>query len=93
MKLLKFGLRFWITLTSVASFIGGWIMLAHAPKPDQQNSLYTTISSPASIPTLEPLPPLSDFVPGGNDNQDQSSLFSQSRPSFGFRPTFRTGGS
>jgi hypothetical protein len=93
MKLLKFGLRFWITLTSLVSFVAGWIMLAHAPKPNQQNSAYGTISS-SSIPTLEPLPPLSDFNAGDIDTQDQPfSLFQQSRPSFGFRPTFRTGGS
>ncbi len=35
MKLLKFGIRFWITITSVLSFLTGWIMLAHAPKPNQ----------------------------------------------------------
>lgn len=90
MKLLKFGLRFWITLTSVVSFVGGWIMLAHAPKPDQQNSAYSSITS---VPTLEPLPPLSDFNAVGNDNQSQPWSFFQSRPSIGFRPTFRTGGS
>jgi hypothetical protein len=91
MKLLKFGLRFWITFTSVVSFVAGWIMLAHAPKPDQQNSAYTSISS--SVPTLEPLPPLSDFNSNGNDAQSQPFSLFQQRPSFGFRPTFRTGGS
>lgn len=93
MKLLKFGLRFWITLTSVVSFIGGWIMLAHAPKPNQQNSAYTNLSiaSAAPVPTLEPLPPLSDFNAGGGSDQNQT--FFQQQPSFGFRPTFRTGGS
>jgi hypothetical protein len=90
MKLLKFGLRFWITLTSVVSFVGGWILLAHAPKPNQQNSLFSSIA--ASVPTLEPLPPLSDFNAGG-DNQSQSWSIFQQRPSIGFRPTFRTGGS
>ena len=93
MKLLKFGLRFWITLTSVVSFVGGWILLAHAPKPNQQNSAYSNLSVPASVPTLEPLPPLSDFSAGGNNTQDQSPSFFQQQPSFGFRPTFKTGGS
>jgi hypothetical protein len=93
MKLLRFGLRFWITLTSVVSFVGGWIMLAHAPKPNQQNSVYSNITSQA-VPTLEPLPPLSDFNAGGSNNQDQPfSLFQQQQPSFGFRPRFQTGGS
>ncbi|MFT3894692.1 MAG: hypothetical protein QM730_23935 [Anaerolineales bacterium] len=92
MKLLKLGLRFWITLTSVASFVAGWIMLAHAPKPDQQNSAYTAVSS-STVPTLEPLPPLSDFNSSGNDTQSQPFSLFQPRQNFGFRPTFRTGGS
>ncbi len=93
MKLLKFGLRFWITLTSVVSFVGGWIMLAHAPKPNQQNSAYTNISSSsaAAVPTLAPLPPLSDFKASGNTDQNQT--FFQQQPSFGFQPRFKTGGS
>jgi hypothetical protein len=90
MKLLKFGLRFWLTLTSVVSFVAGWIMLAHAPKPDQQNSVYSSVTS-STAPTLEPLPLLSDFN-ANNNSQDQFQLFQQ-RPSFGFRPTLRTGGS
>ena len=91
MKLLKFGLRFWITLTSVVSFVGGWIMLAHAPKPDQNNSLYSNVS--ASVPTLEPLPALSDYQPDTNNNSIQSWFSLQPRQNLGFRPFFTTGGS
>ncbi len=91
MKILKFGLRFWITLTSAVTFVTGWIMLAHAPKPDQQSSLFSSISS-SSVPTLEPLPPLSDFNANGNDLQSQSWFSLQPSPRT-FRPMFRTGGS
>ncbi len=91
MKLLKFGVRFWITLTSVASFVGGWIMLAHAPKPDQQNSVYSNVSSSA-VPTLEPLPPLSEFNASGNDVQGQPWFAIQPRTRSS-RPFFTTGGS
>lgn len=91
MKILKFGLRFWITLTSAVTFVTGWIMLAHAPKPDQQSSLFSSISS-SSVPTLEPLPPLSDFNANGNDLQSQSWFSFQPSPRT-FRPMFRTGGS
>ena len=91
MKLLKFGLRFWIILTSVVSFVGGWIMLAHAPRPNQNNSLYSNVSAP--IPTLEPLPALSDYQPDANNNSIQSWFNLQPRQNLGFRPTFRTGGS
>jgi hypothetical protein len=93
MKILKLGLRFWITLTSIFSFLVGWILLAHAPKPTSNSN---TSASPvvAPLPTLEPLQPL------GSDN---SSLQNQ-QPSFNFvqpqqqlqfrnRPAFSTGGS
>ncbi len=89
MKLLKFGLRFWITVTSIFSFLSGWILLAHAPKPTQSGS--SASGTTATLPTLEPLQPLSEFQPGGNAFQSQ--------PTFGFqprnqsRPFFRTGGS
>ena len=89
MKTLKFGLRFWITLTSLASFMGGWIMLAHAPKPAPliQDAANT------ALPTLEPLPPLSDFRSGNNGFQSQQFFSVQPRQRFGFSPFFRTGGS
>ena len=83
MKKLKFGLRFWITITSILSFVGGWIMLVHSPKPAQL--------IPDAASTLEPLPPLFDNI---NDNIQNQSLFSiQPRQRFGGNPFFRTGGS
>ncbi|MEP7134281.1 MAG: hypothetical protein ABI904_05060 [Chloroflexota bacterium] len=89
MKLLKLGIRFWITLTSLLSFASGWIMLAHAPKPSQAEY------SSASVTTLEPLPPLSDFNAGGNNFQNQPSFDIQSQPRarLGFNSFFSTGGS
>ena len=88
MKLLKFGLRFWIALTSVFSFMVGWVMIAHSPKPVQPSS----VSSSASIlPTLTPLRPL-DF--NSNNNSSQSSpLVVQPPSSFAQAPIFKTGGS
>jgi len=86
MKSLKFGLRFWLTITSVFSFVGGWVMLVHAPKPAQ---LQFSLGNTSSAPTLEPLPPLSAFGSNGNNQ----TIFS-SRPRQGFGgPSFRTGGS
>ena len=89
MKVLKLGIRFWITLTSVLSFMTGWVMLAHAPKPHQPSSAWTSIAAP--LPTLEPLNSLS----GSDDNNSQNQpLFSvQPSPRSQFRPAFRTGGS
>jgi len=89
MKLLKLGIRFWITITSLLSFLVGWIMLAHAPKPDQSGWLAS--SSVAPLSTLEPLRPLSAFEPGTDGFQDQPMFGFQPRNQF--RPFFRTGGS
>lgn len=90
MKLLKIGIRFWITLTSVVSFLTGWIMLAHAPKPTQTSFSSSNVAAP--LPTLEPLRPLSDF---GSDDNVQNQPFFSVQPSVRsqFRPAFRTGGS
>lgn len=82
MKNLKSGLRLWITLTSVASFMLGWVMLVHAPKPPQ-------FSINVSAPTLDPLPPLFDSTSNNNQNQQ----FFSSQPRMRSNPFFRTGGS
>jgi hypothetical protein len=91
MKFLKIGIRFWITLTSVVSFLTGWIMLAHAPKPNQAGFPSSNVVAP--LPTLEPLNPLSGF--GSDDNNFQNPPLFSVQPSVRsqFRPAFRTGGS
>jgi hypothetical protein len=91
MKLLKIGIRFWITLTSVLSFLTGWVMLAHAPKPNQASFSSSNVAAP--LPTLEPLNPLSGF--GSDDNNFQNQPLFSVQPSVRsqFRPAFRTGGS
>jgi len=88
MKILKFGLRFWITVTSVVSFAVGWIMLVHSPKPAQ-----LSLGSTSSVPTLEPLPPLSAFDSGSSNLQNQPLFSVQPRQRFGNNSFFRTGGS
>jgi hypothetical protein len=90
MKFLKIGIRFWITLTSVLSFLTGWVMLAHAPKPNQATFSSSNVAAP--LPTLEPLNPLSGS--DDNNNFQNQPLFSvQSSVRSQFRPAFRTGGS
>ena len=89
MKLIRFGIRFWITITSVVSFLTGWILLAHAPKPT--GSIMSNANNVAPIPTLEPLQPLSDFQ--SDDNNFQSAPPFNFQPRNQFRPSFRSGGS
>ena len=85
MKLLKFGLNFWITITSVLSFLTGWILLAHAPKPVQNNS--SSLANVAPFPTLQPLAPLSDLNSDQNVAQPQQSI-----PFLNFQPPQRSSG-
>lgn len=57
MKLWKRLIRVWMTLASLASFLVGWVVLAHSPKPDQFN--------PANIPAmprLDPVPSLDQVI-------------------------------
>jgi hypothetical protein len=91
MKLLKIGIRFWITLTSLLSFLTGWVMLAHAPKPNQAGFSSSNVATP--LPTLEPLNPVSGS--GSDDNNFQNQPLFSVQPSVRsqFRPAFRTGGS
>ncbi len=99
MTLFKLGLRVWIALTSILSFLFGWIALAHSPKPVQPgaSSAPTVLITP--LPTLPPLTPL-NFSGGGNNFQGQSfSVQPAPQPQmpaqnfFAPQPSFRTGGS
>ena len=88
MKLLKVGIRFWITITSVLSFLMGWVMLAHAPKPYQ--------APLASSNSLAPLPTLNSFHDLDSDEgSSENHTFFNLQPTVNsqFRPAFRTGGS
>jgi len=91
MKFLKLGIRFWITITSLLSFLTGWILLAHAPKPTQSSSGPTTIATP--LPALEPLNSLSTFGSDDDNSQNQPLFSVQPSTRSQFRPAFRTGGS
>ena len=89
MKLFRFALHSWITLASVASFLLGWVALAHSPKPVQHNQA----SAPAvqSVPTLAPLQSL-QFGDDQNNNDAFQTFQSFQAPSVP-APVFRTGGS
>lgn len=70
MKPLKTGMRIWIAITSLVSFLGGWILFSHAGKPaplfnsSAQPTTDTsgdTTSNPTSI-VVQPLPTLAPIT-------------------------------
>jgi len=88
MKLYKSLLHIWIAIMSVFTFLGGWIMLAHARKPIQP----TQSSLAGSITPLPTLAPIQAFGSTGNTNTfvPQVAPVQQSNSFF---PVMRTGGS
>jgi hypothetical protein len=82
MKFWKVLLRGWITLASLTSFLGGWIVLAHAPKPNQFNP-----AKLAPMPALEPVPSLDQIM---NSRESAGVNFFSNTPR---RIRLRTGGS
>jgi hypothetical protein len=80
MKIWKSIIRIWFTLASLGSFLLGWIVLAHAPKPNQFNP-----ASLPSAPKMDPVPSLDQIMNGG-----QSQSFFRASPR---RLVLRSGGS
>ncbi len=88
MKIWKNLIRIWLTLISLISFLVGWVVLAHAPKPKQ----FTSANIPAA-PQLAPIPSLDQVI---NSDQSQGQSFFnnvQSASPFQSRPVLRSGGS
>jgi len=86
-------LRFWITLSAGFSFVVGWALLAHAPKPIQPTSTISTRIE--TLPTLAPLPPL-DLAGTSHSAGLQLHASAPQQQSRGFLsspPIFQTGGS
>ena len=104
MKPLKLALRIWITITSLLSFLAGWALLSHAPKPASIFSSQTTTSSSSApdpinvvpLPTLAPIPSLDSIITNPDtavNLQPLPSFSSNNTVSNNFVPTFRTRGS
>ena len=53
MKIFRKILRYWIAIASVLSFLGGWVILAHSPKPVQPQT--TAPGQPLALPSLPPI--------------------------------------
>jgi hypothetical protein len=75
MKPFKTTLHLWIVIASTLSFLVGWIMLAHAPKPIQP----TQVSS-VTITPLPTLPPIQFFNNGFANSTFQNSVAPNPQP-------------
>ncbi|MGB8215523.1 MAG: hypothetical protein WCE68_18380 [Anaerolineales bacterium] len=51
MKLFRKALRYWIGIASLLTFLGGWVILAHSPKPVQGLAAQPAVA----LPTLPPI--------------------------------------
>jgi hypothetical protein len=80
MKIWKKIIRIWFTFASLFSFLIGWAVLAHAPKPNQFNPARIQ-----SMPQLDPVPSLDQVMLSGNSQ----TLFRPSQR----RMILRSGGS
>lgn len=104
MKPLKLGLRIWIAITSIVSFLGGWALFSHSGKPAPLFSSPATDTpvtaaqqvqpSLAPLPTLPPVPSLDSLTQGGASALQPLPSISivQSAPSASL-PRLRTRGS
>jgi hypothetical protein len=84
MKIVKKGMRVWITIAAVFSFLGGWVLFSHSLKPAPLQTSQPSISAPSGNPTF--LTPNSNSQSGGFFVPQQNNTFSS-------RPRLRTGGS
>ena len=71
MKLFRKLLRYWMAIASVLSFLLGWVILAHSPKP-----VPTVTVQPAVLPNL---PPIQAYSSTGNNNNGLG-FFSNTAP-------------
>jgi hypothetical protein len=94
MKSTKIILRIWIAITSLASFVGGWIFLSHAPKPASLTPSLDSVESSTGFQPLPALPTVSSMDSTTLDDQRLQPLptLSADTPS-NFFPRMRTGGS
>ncbi len=91
MKPYKNFLRIWFAITSVLSFLGGWIILAHSPKPVQPTAKSTNNVAPQQNTSSIQIFPVPNSNSGGGFGSFLSPQNNNSQ-GFGF-PSIRTGGS
>lgn len=94
-KTIKLGLRIWIAITSILSFLFGWALFSHSGKPaplivTQPAESQQAQFQPANLP---PVPSIDQLTSGSDSGGLQAlpSLSQNTSPSFS--PRFRTRGS
>ncbi len=89
MKIVKKGLRVWLTIASVFTFLGGWIILSHSNKPAPLQINTPAIAAPSTNNNT-----FSPFSSNSNSNiQSFNFPFSSQSNVQTFSPRIRTGGS
>jgi hypothetical protein len=90
MKAYKTFLHFWITIASLLSFLGGWVLLAHSKKPLQPiQSGQTAAVDIAPLPTLPPI----QFFNGGAFSDTNNFTVNNNPAPVSRAPLLMTGGS
>ncbi len=93
---LRLGLRIWIAVTSILSFLFGWMLFSHAGKPAPLIAAQPSIAQPAQnyqAQNLPPVPSIDDLTRGNGSSalQPLPSLPQTTSPNF--FPRFRSRGS
>jgi hypothetical protein len=70
-KRFKSWLHVWITFTSLLSFLGGWIVFSHTPKPAALSAGLVSTAAQSST-TLSPIPSLDSLL--ANTSSSQTTL-------------------
>lgn len=92
---LKIGLRIWFAITSILSFLFGWILFSHSGKPAALFSSQPAVSQPANYQTnnLPPVPSIDDLTSGSASSSLQPLPALPQTTSPNFFPRFSSRGS
>ncbi len=92
---LKIGLRIWLAVTSILSFLFGWILFSHAGKPAPLITSQPAVSQPGQIQgvNLPPVPSIDQLTSGNNAGGLQPLPSLPQNVSPNFFPRFSSRGS
>jgi hypothetical protein len=94
---IKLGLRVWIAITSILSFLLGWALFSHSGKPAPlivtQPGISQQSQSQFQAPNLPPVPSIDQLTSGNNSASVQALPSLPQTTSPNFYPRFRSRGS